>query len=86
MEAMEAMEAPVGATGPLRGIVTSFDTSKGRGSVQPEGECGTMLGFHCTSIADGTRCIEPGTAVSFLVRPAVGGCWEARSVTQQATG
>lgn len=33
--------------------------------------------FHCTAIADGTRRIEPGTAVTFDLVPGRQGRWEA---------
>ena len=41
--------------------------------------------FHCTAIADGTRTIEVGTAVTFEVRPAGMGRWEATAITQPAS-
>ena len=53
-----------------------FDAERGIGTVAPDGG-GTPLFFHCTAIADGSRLIEPGTPVSYLVRPGLLGRWEA---------
>ena len=39
--------------------------------------------FHCTALTDGTRRIEPGTAVSYELRPGRQGRWEAGSVTRR---
>ncbi len=47
----------------LTGTVTAFDESSGLGTVTADG--GTDFPFHCVSIADGSRSIEPGTRVSF---------------------
>jgi hypothetical protein len=38
---------------------------------------GDVLPFHCTAIADGSRSILVGTAVSYAVRPGPLGRWEA---------
>lgn len=60
------------------GVVTSFDDHRGDGTVTAAD--GTAWPFHCTQIADGTRTIDPGTAVRFLVRPGRLGVWEAAEV------
>jgi cold shock CspA family protein len=57
------------------GVVASFDDHRGDGSVAADD--GTILPFHCTQIADGTRTIAAGTAVRFVVRPGRLGRWEA---------
>lgn len=47
----------------MTGTVTAFDESSGLGTVTADG--GAAYPFHCVSIADGSRSIEPGTRVSF---------------------
>jgi cold shock CspA family protein len=64
------------ATRPLQqGTVTSFDDDAGLGEVRADD--GATHPFHCTSIADGTRSIEVGADVDFVVVPGRGGTWEA---------
>jgi hypothetical protein len=58
--------------------VVAFDEGRGWGEIEAEGR---TLPFHCTQIADGTRTIEVGTAVTFEVRPGGMGRWEATAVT-----
>jgi cold shock CspA family protein len=72
------MGGPVAATGPRRGRVSSFDASRGLGTVDDED--GTSYGFHATAIADGSRRISVGTTVVFTVSPGHGGLYEARSL------
>jgi cold shock CspA family protein len=60
------------------GTVTAFDDPRGLGEVTADD--GTVLAFHCTAIADGSRTIEVGTAVRFQVRPGLRGRWEAAAV------
>ena len=43
------------------GIVEAFDERRGDGSVRSDD--GERLYFHCVSIADGTRQIDPGVRV-----------------------
>lgn len=62
-----------------RGVVESFDPEVGLGQVSIPG--GAAFRFHCTTIADGSRHIEAGQAVSFVVRPAGPGQWEAMAIT-----
>ncbi|MCA1691849.1 MAG: cold shock domain-containing protein [Acidimicrobiales bacterium] len=64
----------------MRGVVIAFDAHAGFGSVSADG--GPELFFHCTAIADGTRQIEAGTAVSFDVVPGHHGRWEASNVAR----
>jgi cold shock CspA family protein len=59
----------------FQGVVDSFDQAAGTGMVA--GDAGRRFFFHCTAIADGTRSIEAGTAVTFEVRPGHLGRWEA---------
>jgi cold shock CspA family protein len=58
--------------------VTSFDLTRGLGVVTDE--AGDALDFHATAIADGSRTIDVGTAVSFSVAPGHRGRYEARSL------
>ena len=57
------------------GEVSSFDDDRGLGTIT--GADGTEITFHCTAIADGTRTIQVGSAVSYLTRPRHLGRWEA---------
>jgi cold shock CspA family protein len=54
----------------LRGTVTEFDSAKGLGTVSSD--AGTDYLFHVIEIADGTRTIEIGQAVSFQPLPKFG--------------
>jgi CspA family cold shock protein len=62
------------------GVVAAFDERKGYGTVRSDDE-GRVLFFHCTQIADGTRTIAVGTAVTFDVVPGHLGRWEATAIT-----
>jgi CspA family cold shock protein len=62
----------------MRGTVTDFDPRRGLGTVTAED--GSVFGFHCTQIADGTRTVEVGAPVEFEVAPGPPGRWEARAV------
>jgi cold shock CspA family protein len=59
------------------GRVTSFDAHRGLGEVTADD--GRPFPFHCTAIADGSRTIETGTAVSFEPARKLGR-WEATAV------
>lgn len=68
------------ATEPLRrGVVAEFDEHVGLGAVRAED--GSVLPFHCTQIAGGTRTIAVDAVVTFVRRPGPLGRWEATSVT-----
>ena len=62
-----------------RGRVDSFDDAAGLGVIKAED--GAVFPFHCTQIADGTRAIDPGTPVEFVVFPGHMGRWEAGAVS-----
>ncbi len=49
----------------LTGVVTNFDEPKGLGEITLD-DAPAVFPFHCVSIADGTRNIATGAAVSFL--------------------
>ncbi len=60
------------------GTVTDFDEAVGLGVIKDDD--GVRLTFHCTAIADGTRTIEVGAAVTFKLAAGPMGRWEARSI------
>lgn len=62
------------------GTVASFDDPAGYGTVVDDD--GGEWFFHCTAIADGSRTIETGTAVSFGVVAGRNGRWEAADMTR----
>ena len=62
-----------------RGVVDSYDTAAGYGAIRDGGDC---WWFHCTAIADGTREIGDGAAVTFAVTAGRRGRWEATAVEQ----
>ncbi len=57
--------------------MVAFDEARGLGTIEAEGKAHP---FHCTALVDGTRSIEVGAAVTFEVRPAGLGRWEASEV------
>ena len=62
------------------GRVESFDPDRGLGTVV--GADGRILPFHCTAIADGTRRIDVGTPVAYLVAAGALGRFEARGLVR----
>jgi cold shock CspA family protein len=70
--------APAGTTGLRLGRVTSFDATRGLGTVTDD--AGAVHAFHATAIADGSRRIDVGTRVSYSLAPGHGGRHEARTV------
>ncbi len=65
------------------GVVSSFDDPGGYGTVTADG--GDEHWFHCTAIADGSRHIDEGIRVRFLVVPGLLGRWEASDLRPEAT-
>lgn len=65
------------------GRVRAYDEERGLGELQQSSEPGAdaTYRFHGTEISDGSRSIEPGTDVAFVLRAAPGGVFEAGSVT-----
>jgi cold shock CspA family protein len=59
--------------------VAEFDEPRGIGAVH--GDDGRRFTFHCTTVADGSRRVTPGTRVVFTVAAGHGGHYEARAVT-----
>ena len=64
-----------GSPAAVQGTVVEFDEERGTGEVETAE--GRRLFFHCTAIADGSRTVEPGRKVSFVVVPGHLGRWEA---------
>lgn len=62
--------------GAHRGRVSEFDDHVGSGVVT--GPDGRRHWFHCTAIADGSRTIDAGTVVRFLVVPGPTGLEASR--------
>jgi cold shock CspA family protein len=60
------------------GVVVAFDDHAGFGELRLDD--GRDVFFHCTAIADGTRTIDVGTAVSAVVVPGHLGRYEAADV------
>lgn len=52
------------------GVVTQFDPLVGLGQIRDD--TGSMLGFHCIAISDGTRTIEVGARVRFELLAKLG--------------
>ena len=52
-----------------RGTVTAFDEHVGLGEITSDGE---VIAFQCIGIADGTRKIDVGAAVTFELLPKLG--------------
>jgi len=65
----------------MEGIVAAFDEPRGLGTIEAEGG---SYPFHCTALADGTRTVDEGTAVTFEVRAAGMGRWEATRIQRQS--
>lgn len=58
------------------GTVSSFDDHEGWGEVT--GDDGVVFGFHCASIADGSRTVAVGARVRFALLPKLGRVEAAR--------
>lgn len=63
-----------------RGRVTAMDDERGVGTVTADD--GTAFFFHCTAVADGSRTVPAGAAVSFVTAPGHLGRLEARQLTR----
>jgi cold shock CspA family protein len=69
---------PASTAGPHLGRVASFDPARGIGTVTDD--AGAAYDFHATAIADGTRRIDVGAAVSFTLTPGHRGRYEVRGL------
>lgn len=63
------------------GTVVAFDRVVGLGEVRAAD--GSVYSFHCIEVADGSRDISVGTAVTFGLLPKLGR-WEAAAVAPVA--
>ena len=61
----------------MLGTVTTFDEPRGLGTIDADG---TSYPFHCTAVLDGSRTVDVGASVTFEVRPAGMGRWEATEI------
>jgi cold shock CspA family protein len=61
----------------MDGVVFAFDEPRGLGTIDADG---TAYPFHCTALVDGSRRIDVGAAVTFEVRAAGLGRWEATAI------
>lgn len=61
------------------GTVVAFDVRRGLGTVR--GDDGTEHAFHCTAITDGTRTIDAGTRVRYILAARIGS-YEAAELTR----
>jgi cold shock CspA family protein len=61
----------------MTGKVVAFDERRGLGEIESDHE---RYPFHCTAIAGGSRSIEVGAEVEFVVAPGPGGRWEAAQI------
>ena len=87
------MGHPVPSAGIHLGRVTSFDPARGLGRVTVEAggaDAGNVADeaydFHATAIADGSRTIDVGTQVTFVVTPGRRGRYEAGSLVPASGG
>ena len=74
----DRVSGPVSCGTPVLGRVVAFDPVRGLGEV--EGVDGTRAPFHATAVADGSRRVEVGAAVSWLLAPGHGGRLEVRAL------
>jgi cold shock CspA family protein len=56
------------------GVVATFDERRGLGTIRTDT---AEYSFHSTRIADGSRVVDPGQAVTFALVPGRRGDWEA---------
>jgi cold shock CspA family protein len=73
------MADPAPSRRPSFGRVTSFDAARGLGTVTDAAGC--TFDFHATALLNGSRQIEPGSTVSFVVVPGHRGRYEASGLT-----
>ena len=64
----------------MDGTVIAFDEARGLGSIETAD--GSAHPFHCTALLDGTRSVHAGAVVTFELRPAGMGRWEATHIVK----
>ncbi|MGH9169623.1 MAG: hypothetical protein ACRD0Z_01920 [Acidimicrobiales bacterium] len=62
----------------LLGVVSDYDSASGLGVVSTGAR---SYKFHCTAIADGSRLVDTGARVAFVLAPGLGGELEAAVLT-----
>jgi cold shock CspA family protein len=62
-------------------VVRAFSAEQGLGTLADDE--GSTFPFHCTALTDGSREVEPGRAVLFVVRPGHRGQLEAQEVVKR---
>jgi cold shock CspA family protein len=65
------------------GFVATFDERRGLGTIRADD---VDYSFHCTRIADGSRTVRTGQAVTFAVVPGRLGDWEAVAIEKVDAG
>jgi len=70
--------------GPRTGVVEAFDEPRGTGVLR--GADGVRLPFHCTALVDGSRRVDEGTVVVYVVAPGQRGQMEAIGIRPLAGG
>ncbi len=66
----------------MRGRIVEFDIERGLGII--ESEVGEQVIFHCTQIADGSRVIAAGAAVTYELLAKLGR-YEATAIAAVAS-
>jgi cold shock CspA family protein len=61
----------------MQGRISAFDEPRGLGTIDADG---VTYPFHCTALLDGTRTIDLDAPVTFEVRAAGMGRWEATRI------
>lgn len=69
---------------PRHGVVETYDSPAGLGVILEAS--GERHPFHCTQIADGSREIDPGSAVVFSLGPGHLGLFEAVGIEAVGIG
>lgn len=75
---MSETTPPFPPAGPQHGTVEAFDSHQCLGTIVDS--VGHRWSFQCTALTDGSREIELGTAVTFLVARRHGGTFEADGI------
>lgn len=70
--ALETVAEPADAFTTRTGVVITFDDHVGAGTLADDAT-GRSWWFHCTRVADGSRTVALGVAVTFRVEPGPNG-------------
>ena len=85
-QAIQVSETPTPfpPAGPQHGTVETFDSHACLGTIVDP--AGRQWRFQCTALADGSREVDPGTAVTFVVARRHGGTFEADGIAHRRMG